>query len=102
MISAETACRIWECYREISCAEKILKDMGDVGEQYKGDKNARTLSDAFGRQRDLQLGVPSGDSAHRLFGVSPKLAESVIRAHISEKQRQLIEANEQARIELNS
>lgn len=61
------------------------------------DPNPR---DPFGRQRNLQLGIPSGEHSQRLFDVAPRLAISVIRAHIAEKQRELAEANEQARIEL--
>lgn len=43
-----------------------------------------------------------GESGHRLYGVSPKLAQSIIRSHIAEKERELTEMNECARVELNS
>lgn len=66
------------------------------------DKYAATLRDSFGRLRQLQLGIPSGEQSHRLFYVSPLLAESVIRAHIENKRAQLVEANERARIELGA
>lgn len=100
MISQKTAARIWECYREITAAEKLLDDMEKSERDYYNDIREGTLTDAFGRQRRLQLGVPSGEGAHTLFDVAPKLAESVIRAHIGDKQSELIAANEQARIEL--
>lgn len=100
MITRETAARIWECYREIETAEKLLEDMAEAAKNNRGDDHAETLNDAFGHRRDLQLGVPSGHNSHRLFGVAPELAKSVIRAHVAAKQAELVEANEQARVEL--
>lgn len=101
MITQETAGQIWECYREIAAGEKLLADMEEQREQYHGrDEFQPTLKDAFGRRRTLQLGVPSGESAHRIFGVSATLGESVIRAHIANKRAELVTFNEQARIEL--
>lgn len=102
MINQETAAALWECHREIATAIALLDDMQKALGDYP-DKEARnqpTLRDAFGRKRNLQLGIPSGDSCHRLFNVSPLLAESVIRAHIADKRAELARMNEQARIEL--
>jgi hypothetical protein len=59
------------------------------------------LRNAFGRDVFLELGVPSGDSSHRLFHVSNTLGRSVIAAHIARTQAELVEANEQARVELS-
>ena len=100
MISQETAGRIWNCYREIAAGEKLLEDMAKSEREYGGDVRAETLKDAFGRRRQLQLGVPSGENCHRLLDVAPGLAKSVINAHIANKRAELAEANEQARIEL--
>jgi len=101
MITKETAARIWNCYREIETAHKLLENMDVLKKKYPHDPSAQKLKDAFGRAQDLQLGVPSGENSHRLFGVSPELGRSVIESHIAKKQAELIEANEQARIELN-
>ena len=65
------------------------------------DKHAPTLKDAFLKERHLQLGIPIGDSGHRLLDVAPELAESIILSHIARKRVELVEANERARIELN-
>ena len=100
MITQETAARVWNCYREIEAAEKLLKDMADGMDKWEQDKHAPTLKDAFGRRRQLQLGIPSGENGHRIYDVDPLLAQSVIRAHIGKKQAELVQANEQARIEL--
>lgn len=100
MITQETAARIWQCYREIETANKLLLDMEKMRDRYPDDPHAQRIKDCFGRGQDLQLGIPSGDNSHRLFTVAPKLAESVIRAHIASKTSELIETNEQARIEL--
>lgn len=100
MISQETAARIWTCYREIALGKKLLEE---AEEQLKRDpKEDPFPRDPFGRKRGLQLGVPSSDTAHRLFDVPPRLALAVIRAHVAEQERQLVEANEAARIELET
>ena len=103
MITQKTAERIWNAYREIGAAEKILADMKEVreAEYSRPDKHAATLKDAFGRVRHLELGVPSGENGHRLFRVAPDLAESVVRAHIAKQEAELVEANESARLELS-
>lgn len=104
MITQNTAASLWQAYREIECSEKLLADMQAEREKQFGvsDKHAPTLKDAFGRERHLQLRIPSGESDHRIYDVAPELAESVIRAHIAKKQVDLTEANERARIELNT
>ncbi len=101
MITQETASLIWSAYREIEMGEKLLEDMAQAM-KWAEDKTAPTLKDAFGRRQHLQLGIPSGENSHRLFQVPPPLAESVIRAHIAEQRKQLVLANERARIELQT
>ena len=102
MIKKRTAAKIWNTYREIDTAEKLLKELEELRSEFEVDEKAPTLSDAFGRRRHFEFGIPSGDNSHRLFEVSPSLAESVIRAHIENKKAELVEANEQARIELQN
>lgn len=102
MITQETAALIWHAYREIETAEKMLADMKEIREREGLNKHEPAIKDAFGRPRHLQLGIPSGDNAHRIMDVSPVLAESVIRAHIENKRVQLAEAQERARIELST
>ncbi|MFA5754213.1 MAG: hypothetical protein WC905_02595 [Patescibacteria group bacterium] len=101
MISKETSSMIWEAYREIEVAEKLLSEMSKIRGREHIPDDAPTLKDAFGRREHLQLGIPSGENCHRLYKVAPKLAESVIRAHIAEKKEELASANERARIELD-
>jgi hypothetical protein len=98
MITQETAGRIWNCYHEIEVGLKLLNEMTDALER-GDDPNPR---DSFGRRRQLTLGVPSGENCHRLLDVAPRLAVSVINAHVAEKRRELAEANELARIELGN
>ncbi len=102
MITQETCAAIYAAHREIIAGEKLLEDMKGERQRMQADKYAPVLKDAFGRVRQLQLGIPSGENSHRIFDVSPALAESVIRAHIENKRAELVEANEQARIELGS
>ena len=104
MITKDTCAAIWNAYREIEAGEKLLADMQAERDKPFGeeDRHAPTLKDAFGRARHLQLGIPSGGNGHRLFDVSPALAESVIRVHIENKRAELVEANERARIEIGA
>ncbi len=102
MITQDTAVLIWSCYREIEAAKQLLADMEKVEAKSKRDHHAPHIRDTFGRRRRLELGVPSGENSHRLFDVSSRLAESVIRAHIAEKKAELAVANEQARVELDA
>ena len=100
MITQQTAADIWHCYREIEAGKQLLKDIEKVEKENLGYKHEQHLKDAFGYRRNLQLGIPMGDNVHQLLNVAPKLALSVIRAHIAEKEQNLIEVNERARIEL--
>lgn len=102
MITQKTAELIWSAYREIECGQKLLQDMAKERDRQSADPHAATLHDAFGRVRQLQLGIPSGENGHRLYQVNPVLAEAVIRAHISNKEAELRSANERARIELTT
>ena len=96
MITQETARRIWDCYREIETAKKLL---GHLEESFKKDTEPTPL-DTWGRRQNYQFGIPLGENSHTLYSVKPRLALSVIRAHIADKESELIETNEQARIEL--
>ena len=100
MISQETAALIYHAYREMEAGQKLLDDMKTIREREHLDKTAPTIRDAFGQPRHLQLGIPSGENAHRILNVSPVLAESVIRAHIENKRAELATMQERARIEL--
>ena len=102
MISQDTASRIWSCYREIETAETLLVDLERTAQAYPFDASAPSIKDAFGRKQHLQLGIPCGENTSRLYDVPPQLAKSVILAHIAAKRAELVEANEQARIELQS
>lgn len=100
MISSETVERIWKCQREITVGKALLNEMQEIAKNIRRDGSAERIRDAFGRERDLQLGIPSGENCHRLLNVSPALAVTIIRTHIANKEAELVEANEQARIEL--
>lgn len=101
MIKQKTAETIWSCYREIEAGKKLLHDLAEAVRENPGREHEPHIKDAFGHPRSLQLGIPMGENAHRLFGLSPKLALSVIRAHMADKRRDLAVANELARFELD-
>ena len=100
MISATTIERIWRCQREITTGKKLLEEMKKIAEETKREPYSERIRDAFGREQDLQLGVPCGKDCHRLLSVSPTLAVSIITVHIANKEAELIEANEIAKIEI--
>lgn len=100
MISETTIERIWKCQREIATGKKLLEEMKKIAENTSRDPYAERIRDAFGREQDLQLGIPCGNSGHRLLNVSPTLAVSIIAVHIANKEAELIEANEIAKIEI--
>lgn len=85
LISQKTAYDIWISYDEIQKGEALLAEMQALVD--KGE--VPNLRDPFGRQRNLQLGVPSGERSHMLMDVKPDLAMSVIKAHIASKRSEL-------------
>lgn len=100
MITQETAARIWECYREIDTSKKLLDKIEEDIKNHKVDPYAQKVKDCFRGRQDFQLGVPSGETGHSLYNVPANLAKSIIVAHCAAKNAELIEANEQARVEL--
>lgn len=98
MISKQTAMDIALAYREIETAEGLLADVAEAVARGHGGKDIR---DAFGRvQHGLQLGVPSGENAHRLFNVPYSLAKPVIEAHIASQRAALAALTEKAKAEM--
>jgi hypothetical protein len=95
MISKQTAYEIWIAYDEIAKGNKIIEDI----EEQVRNAEPLNLRDSFGRLRNLQLGVPSGENSQRLFDVHPSLALQVIRAHVAHKEAELAVINERAKIE---
>lgn len=101
MITKETAVKIWNCHNEIESAQKIIDDMAKLLAEDK-EKKAPTLHNAFGERVGLQLGIPSGNDSHRIFGVNAEMGTKIIFQHIEEKKRRLEELMAIARIELGN
>lgn len=97
MIKHETAARIAFAYSEITAAETLLKELRDANAR----REQPDFRDAFGRRQGLQLGVPSGNSSHRIMDVSPRLAEIIIQAHIDDKRAEIAALSEVAHGELS-
>ena len=88
IISAKTSLEIAQAHQEVRCAEELLEKI----ESALNEKEVPDIRDAFGRrQGGLQLGVPSGEHARKLFNVPWTLAKPVIEAHIA-NQRSIIAA----------
>ena len=99
MITHETAARIAYAHAEIKAARELL---AIVQEAAKRGEPA-DIRDPFGRQRGLQLGVPSlSGFSHRLMDVSPALGAIVIEAHIGAKTREIEALTEIARGEIEA
>ena len=102
MLSRETCEKVWHCHREIEAANKLLEEVIGVIKINKEKSHLempKGLKDTWGRQTELELGVPSGENSKRLFRVSFDLAEPVIKAHIAKKEAELKELNEIAKME---
>ena len=97
MISKATALRVWKCYSEIENANKLIAEM----EEAIKNRREPNPKDVFGNVRKLELGVPCDRDSMRVFSVEPQLAISILKAHAGNQHAQLVEANEQARIEIN-
>lgn len=95
-ISQETARMIWVAYDEIANGEKLLTEMEKRQKEHE-NPNPR---DAFGKRRNLQLGIPCGETGHTLYDVQPKLAMAVIAAHVADKRAMLTVLCERAKSEL--
>ena len=96
-ISAETAIAIARAHREIEAATELLNKV----EEARRNHSEPDIRDAFGRMRGCQLGVPSGESSHRILDLSWSLALPIIQAHISEKRAAVTALSEKARAELS-
>lgn len=99
MISKNTAMDIALAYREIETAEKML---AEITESLR-TRDAPDMRDAFGRLvGGLQLGVPSGESSHRMFNVPWSIAKPIIETHIAHHRAVIATLSEKARIELEA
>lgn len=95
-----TAAAIWNAYREIEVAEKLIADLEKERAEQKDGWGRPSQAEEY-RTR-IELSVPREDNSKRLYDVRPNLALAVIRAHIAEKKRELVEAQEKARLELEA
>lgn len=93
MISKETATDIALAYREIGAAEKLLNDVREAVDRFSGSD----IRGVFGRRvQGLQLGVPSGDNAHRCFNLPYSVAAPIIEAHIAQQRAIIVALTEKA------
>ncbi len=104
MITKETCENIWHCYREISVANELLADVEkEIERRAQPWKHEPPhIKDYAGREAMLELGVPSSENGKRLFRVPWVLARPVIMAHIAAKQKELVEFQIKARMELDA
>lgn len=97
-ITKMTAAQIARAHVEIETAIELLKHI-EEGKKWNQEVDLR---DAFGRrQHCLQLGVPSGNSGHRLVDVSYELGGYMIEAHIAKMRARLVELSQVAKMELD-
>lgn len=96
-VSKQTAMDIALAHREIEVAEDLLaKVREELGRGQLPD-----VRDVFGRRKNgLQLGVPTGESSHRLFDVPWNMAEPIIEAHIASQRNRIAALEAKLLIEL--
>jgi len=98
-VKFETAQSIALAYREVAVAEKLLAEINET----LRNRVVPDLRDTFGRQRELELGVPCGnDNSRRLFNVPWVLARPIIEAHIAQQNAIISALSETARIEIEA
>ena len=104
MISSETALLIWRIQGEISKGKELLEKLESDIENSKEKPGGRLPGATPGTS--LQLSIPTrfgeDDSSTRLYMVSPILGLSIVRSHIAQMEKNLIDLNEAARMELNA
>lgn len=79
MVNKELLVKIWHCLNEVEKCDKLLEDLEAEGK--KTPNESPTLHNAFGEKVGLQLGIPCGKDAHRIFGVATELGVLCINAH---------------------
>ncbi len=82
MITEKTARGIAIAHHEIRVARDLLGKI-EEGERANAEPDLR---DVYGRTRGLQLGVPQGETAHRLYTVSYSAAKLVLADHIAQQE----------------
>ena len=106
MLTKEICERIWHCHREIEAGNKLIEEVTEIAKNNANARGQRELEkgikDVFGRDRELELGVPTSDNAKRIFRVSFDLAIPIINAHIANKAAELAELNEIAKLEMSA
>ncbi len=102
MISRETAQLILQVQGEISKGKELLEKLEADIADHKEKPGGRIPGSTPGTS--LQLAIPTrfgqDDSSHKLYMVSPILGLSVVRSHIAQMEKHLIDLNETARMEL--
>ena len=107
ILSREAAARIWTAHREIDVGRKLLADieetklLDDIEETLAHGGDAIPIDPSDRHCRGYSLGIPSG-SGERLLTVGPRLAKTVIEAHITALQAELVAASAAAREALNA
>ncbi|HMQ38139.1 MAG TPA: hypothetical protein PKA33_01450 [Amaricoccus sp.] len=87
-ITAETSTAIAYAHREIETAQRLLENITEAIRNHE----APDIRDAFGRlQGELQLGIPSGSGAHRLYNLPWSVCKPVLEMHIAQ-QRAIVDA----------
>lgn len=105
MINKEICEKIWRCHREIEASEGLLAEVDRIIEINKNrskEELPKGIKDAFGRECNLELGVPTDHNAKRIFTVSWELAVPVIKTHIANKVAELNELNIIAKAQLET
>jgi hypothetical protein len=96
-LSKETAMDIALAYREVETAQALLSEINEALSRHE----APDIRDAFGRRSGgLELGVPTGNNARRMYNVPWSLARPIIEAHIANQQAIIAALSEKARIEI--
>lgn len=99
MITKETVYEIGRVYREIEAGEKLLAQVDE--ELAKEKESIGFHGEIRSTARNCQLGWPMRDhDGYQLYNVEPKIARSVIVAHLADQKAKLEKLSEVARLEV--
>jgi hypothetical protein len=79
--------RMWHAIDE---RERTLNLINEIKQQKsKAPDVEPTFRNAFGERCGFQMGVPSGPDSHRIYGVSPTMAEAVLNQHVIDIEKRI-------------
>ena len=99
MISVDTATAIYKCHHEIEMVEKLTANQCEHLKEL--DKSKSNPTELFERKPStVTLGVPTGDSSHKILSVPIDVAEAILKKHAENLESELSDLEQSAILEM--